>query len=94
MIAAGVYLFLYFDFSGFMCCSSAVHTEWTIGTGVYVAALCSLFLAIYLDYLRTLRIAKTNQMVRKSYCISVMDILTMVFMGVLLVLAVIGWCVG
>lgn len=95
MIAAGVYLFLYFAFSGFMCCSLIrVHTEWTIGTGVHLAATYTLFLAIYLDHLRTLRIAKMNQTGRKSYCISVMDILTMVFMGVLLVLAFIGWCVG
>lgn len=94
MIAAGVYLFLYFDFSEFICYSSRVHTEWTIGTGVHLAATYTLFLAIYLDHLRTLRIAKMNQTGRKSYCISVMDILTMVFMGVLLVLAVIGWCVG
>ena len=97
MTAAGVYLFLYFVFSGLMWCSSPLstkHMHWTMGTGVHIAALCILFLAIYLDHLRTLRIAKTNQMVRKSYCISVVDILTMVFMGVLLVLAVIGWCVG
>lgn len=95
MIAAGVYLVLYLNLSGFMYSSFnplSIHRTWTLW--VHMAAIYILFLAIYLDHLRTLRIAKTNQMVRKSYCISVMDILTMVFMGVLLVLAVIGWCVG
>lgn len=95
MIAAGVYLVLYLDFSGLMFYSFnplSILEEWTIW--VHIATLYILFLAIYLDHLRTLRIAKMNQTDRKSYCISAMDIFTMTVMGVLLVLTVIGWYAG